>query len=113
VPYAGEGRGLKEKILLVAERLLQQGYQTFKKLNWWQKILAVLALIIINVGGILFLVYSKRIFHWLGPVAESWRALPAGWLIVWLLTFVCAFPPMIGFSPSVTITGFVYGVPMG
>ena len=113
MPYAGDGRGIKGKIILVAEKLLQQGYKTFKKLNWWQRILAVVVLVIINVGGILFLVYSKKIFHWLGPLAESWRALPAGWLPVWLLTFACAFPPMIGFSTSVMIAGFVYGIPMG
>ena len=92
---------------------MQQGYNVFMGLNWWQRLLALLAVIISTVGGILFLIYSKTVFHWLGPVAESWRALPAGWLIVFVMIFICAFPPMIGFSTSLTIAGFVYGIPIG
>lgn len=34
-------------------------------------------------------------------------------MLVWLLAFVCAFPPMIGYSTAVTISGFVYGFPLG
>ena len=30
-----------------------------------------------------------------------------------ILIFICAFPPMIGYSTCVAIAGFVYGVPIG
>lgn len=62
---------------------------------------------------VLFLVYSHRIFAWLAPVAEGWRALPGGWLIVFVMTCATAFPPMIGYSTCLTIAGFVYGFPGG
>lgn len=62
---------------------------------------------------VLFLVYSHRIFAWLAPVAEGWRALPGGWLIVFFLTCATGFPPMIGYSTCLTIAGFVYGFPGG
>lgn len=34
-------------------------------------------------------------------------------MILWAITFICAFPPIIGYSTAVTITGFVYGMPHG
>ncbi|KAI9843414.1 MAG: Tlg2-vesicle protein [Sclerophora amabilis] len=63
--------------------------------------------------GMLFLVYNERIFAWLAPVAKKWRDLPAGWLIIFAMTFICAFPPVIGYSTTLTIAGFVYGFPIG
>ncbi|RYP54953.1 hypothetical protein DL768_000269 [Monosporascus sp. mg162] len=62
---------------------------------------------------VLGLVYSHRIFAWLAPVAEGWRALPGGWVLVFLLTCATAFPPMIGYSTCLTVSGFVYGFPGG
>ena len=34
-------------------------------------------------------------------------------MILWALTFISAFPPLIGYSTTVTISGFVYGFPNG
>ncbi|KAI0395120.1 tlg2-vesicle protein of [Xylariaceae sp. FL0594] len=68
---------------------------------------AVLALVIV------FLVFSHRIFAALRPVAGGWRALPGGWVILFLLTSATAFPPMIGYSTTVMIAGFVFGFPAG
>ncbi|RYP87379.1 hypothetical protein DL769_000583 [Monosporascus sp. CRB-8-3] len=62
---------------------------------------------------VLVLVYSHRIFAWLAPAAEGWRALPGGWVLVFLLTCATAFPPMIGYSTCLTVSGFVYGFPGG
>ncbi|RYP29657.1 hypothetical protein DL766_005287 [Monosporascus sp. MC13-8B] len=62
---------------------------------------------------VLVLVYSHRIFAWLAPVAEGWRALPGGWVLLFLLTCATAFPPMIGYSTCLTVSGFVYGFPGG
>lgn len=78
-----------------------------------QRILAGLALLIINIFGIVFLVYNERIFHWLAGPAKRWRAIKGGWMILWSLTFISAMPPLIGYSTTVTISGFVYGFPNG
>lgn len=85
----------------------------FYNLSPAQRALAVLVTIAINVLLILFLVYSHRIFTALSPVAAGWRALPGGWVLAFLLTCITGFPPMIGYSTAVTISGFVYGFPGG
>lgn len=93
--------------------MMNQGLKLFNRLTPLQKVLFVVAGIAANVVMVLGLIYSHAIFAWLEPVAVGWRALPGGWILVWLLTFVTAFPPMIGYSTSLTIAGFVYGCPGG
>jgi uncharacterized membrane protein YdjX (TVP38/TMEM64 family) len=65
------------------------------------------------VLAILFFMYNERILAWLKPLAEKLKNGPGGWIILWGLIFICAFPPMIGYSTCVAIAGFVYGVPIG
>ena len=79
----------------------------------WQRALSFVAGVITIVLAILFLVFSERIFAWMEPVAEKWKNLRGGWLILWALTFTTAFPPVIGYSTCLTLAGFVYGFPMG
>jgi hypothetical protein len=83
------------------------------KLPLWQQILGFVGLVAVGVLAILFLIYNEAIFGRLMPVAESWRKITGGWLILWFLTFFTAFPPMLGYSSCVTISGFVYGFPNG
>ena len=112
-PFERGTGSFKDKVLLVTDQMLHQAYKAYKNMTWLQRILAAAALLGLATLGILFLVFSERIFRWLIPIAEKWRDLPAGWLIVWSLAFACAFPPVIGFSTSVTIAGFLYGVGIG
>ncbi|UKZ77148.1 hypothetical protein TrVFT333_004867 [Trichoderma virens FT-333] len=44
---------------------------------------------------------------------DSWREIPGGWLIAFMLIFVTSVPPIVGYSTANTIAGFVYGFPMG
>ncbi len=62
------------------------------------------------VIGISFLVFSPRIFDALAPLAEGWRELPGGWLILFAMVTLTAFPPVIGYSTCLTIAGFVFGM---
>lgn len=78
-----------------------------------QLALSVIAGIVTIALAILFLVFSERIFAWLEPVAEKWKNLRGGWLILWAMTFATAFPPVIGYSTCLTLAGFVYGFPWG
>ena len=75
--------------------------------------MAIIALVGLFVVGLLFLVYNEKIFAWLEPVAEKLKKQRGGWLIIWALTFMTAFPPVIGYSTCVTAAGFVYGFPEG
>ncbi|KAK5663454.1 hypothetical protein OQA88_3883 [Cercophora sp. LCS_1] len=93
--------------------LNRQAIRLFLSLTPLYQVLVLLGTLAALTLGILALVYSHSIFSALGPVAQSWRNLPGGWILVWLMTFVCAFPPMIGYSTAVTIAGFVYGFPWG
>lgn len=61
---------------------------------------------------------TNEVLALLGPallegMLISYSDWPAGWLIVWGLCYVAAFPPMIGYSTSVSMAGFIYGFPNG
>lgn len=97
-----------------AAKLQRHGLKLYKRLTPLQRVLLVLAGLTSFVLSILFLVYNEHIFkYWLAPVAKKWRDIPAGWLILWSMTFVVSFPPLIGYSTCVTLAGFVYGFPNG
>lgn len=107
------GVGFVGKLIDDAEKLQRKFYRTAKKLTLLQKILAAVVLVGLFVVGVLFLVFNEKIFAWLEPVAEKLKSLRGGWLIIWALTFMTAFPPVIGYSTCVTTAGFVYGFPEG
>jgi hypothetical protein len=100
-------------MLNTAYRIYRQVSGIFWKLPLWQRILAVLALIVVHVLLILFLIYNESILGFLYPWAEKWKELNGGWIILWFMTFSTAFPPMVGYSTCLTISGFVYGFPNG
>lgn len=104
---------VSQQFIRSAEKAQRQMISVFRKLTPLQQILLVIAGVICLVLAILFLIFSEKIFGALAPVAQKWRDLPGGWAILWALTFICAFPPVIGYSTAVTVTGFVYGFPNG
>lgn len=106
-------RGALTRFLRASHKAGNNLIRLFNSLTLLQRVAVVFGLVVVNVLLILFLVYSHSIFSWLAPISHKWRALPGGWIICWLLAFFCAFPPMIGYSTALTITGFVYGFPLG
>lgn len=102
-----------DRIMRTATDVMNYCLRVFIRLTPLQRVLAVVAGLALFVLSILFLVYSHRIFGALKPVAEGWRDLRGGWVIVWVMTFCTAFPPVIGYSSTITIAGFVYGFPGG
>ncbi|KAI2629719.1 hypothetical protein GGR54DRAFT_276205 [Hypoxylon sp. NC1633] len=104
---------LGRRIMRASLTVMNKMMKLFNSLTPLQRVLFVVAGLVVNVLLILFLVYSHRIFAALGPVAKGWRELPGGWALVFLMTALTAFPPMIGYSTCVTIAGFVYGFPGG
>ncbi|KAI9866513.1 MAG: Tlg2-vesicle protein [Trichoglossum hirsutum] len=111
--FSRSSRGFKEDLMKNADKLQRKIYAVVRRMSWWQRIASAIVLVVLAVLGILFLVFSERIFGSLVPVAVKWRNLKAGWLIAWTFSFICAFPPVIGYSTSVTVAGFVYGFPNG
>ncbi|KAI5862175.1 hypothetical protein GGS23DRAFT_109474 [Durotheca rogersii] len=104
---------LGRRILHAVTSYVNKATELFYSLTLTKRVLLILAYLVVNVLLVLFLVYSHRIFAALEPVAAGWRALPAGWILVFLITCASAFPPMIGYSTCVTVAGFVYGFPGG
>lgn len=90
-----------------------QAASHYKRLSVLQRILlAVLALFGIGVL-VLFFKFGESLFAWIQPLAEGWREVRYGWLILWAATVVVSFPPLIGYSSCITMAGFVYGLPKG
>ena len=111
-PYRRESSAAleyRDRAINLAERSYRRFMATWNKLSLLQKILAVVGILIFDTILILFLVYSERIFSALQPVAEKWKSTPGGWIVLWIITFCTAFPPMIGYSTCGTTAGFVYG----
>lgn len=99
--------------LKTARNMYRQSTTLYAALTPTQQFLVLSGAVLLLALTITLLVFSHKIFLFLGPVAVSWRALPGGWLIIWVLTFLVAFPPLIGYSTACTVAGFVYGFPLG
>jgi hypothetical protein len=95
------------------KRIDRNARKQINRLTPIQQGIAVIVGIVTIVLGVLLLVYNERIFAALEPWAKKWRDLPAGWLILWAATFVVSFPPLIGYSSCVTLSGFIWGFPYG
>ncbi|THY34815.1 hypothetical protein D6D01_01850 [Aureobasidium pullulans] len=103
-------RGNAGGLLAQAAKLQRNAVKTFFGLSPAKRILLSVGAVVAFVLGILFLVFNERIFHAMSPVAERWRNITCGWMILWAATFLVSFPPLIGYSTCVTLAGFVYGV---
>lgn len=111
---AGPGRqSVYQQIKSAVETYNEWWMRIWNRMSLLQRIVTTVAVLAINVLLILGMVYSHRFFDWLARVSTSWRALPGGWILCFLLVFVTAFPPIIGYSTATTIAGFVYGFPLG
>ncbi|GAB7345871.1 hypothetical protein MBLNU457_4118t2 [Dothideomycetes sp. NU457] len=111
--YSQRPATFKQKLLSQTQSTYSQWLQTARRMTLLQQVLFVVGGVSVLVLGILFLVYNERIFAALEPVAKRWRELRGGWLILWFVTFVVSFPPLIGYSSCVTLAGFVFGVGPG
>ncbi|KAF2970911.1 hypothetical protein GQX73_g2700 [Xylaria multiplex] len=103
------GRRIMQSSVSITNKLIKLG----NSMTPMQQVLAGVAGLVAFVLTILFLVFSHRIFAALHPVAEGWRKLPGGWVLLFLLSSLAAFPPLIGYSTTITIAGFIFGFPRG
>lgn len=93
----------------MTNQLIRLGYS----MTPMQRVISTLVGLLAIALAILLLVFSSRIFAWLRPIAEGWKGLPGGWVILFLISAVSAFPPLIGYSMTITLAGFVFGFPAG
>lgn len=100
----------RDRIINTVEKSYRRFMQLWNRLTLIQKILLVTGIVLLDVLTILFFVFNEKIFANLQPLAEKWKDTTGGWIILWIVTFITAFPPMIGYSTCGTTAGFVYGV---
>ncbi|PNP42756.1 hypothetical protein TGAMA5MH_05498 [Trichoderma gamsii] len=86
---------------------------TYWKLSPLYRAMVILVILIGWTFIILSVLYSEAFFRWLATVSKTWREIPGGWLIAFMLIFVTSVPPIVGYSTANTIAGFVYGFPLG
>lgn len=79
----------------------------------FQKIAFTTLLLVSGTLAVLTLVLHTQILAAMLPISTKLRSWPAGWLAIFALCFLSAFPPMVGYSTSVILAGFVYGFPNG
>ncbi|ERF68776.1 hypothetical protein EPUS_07263 [Endocarpon pusillum Z07020] len=103
----------RDRLINNAQKFHRRGVRIYEKLSPLQRGLVVAANLITLILVILFFVYNEKIFGFLKPYAVSWKKTTGGWIILWCLTFIAAFPPIIGYSTCATLAGFVYGVGEG
>ncbi|KNG90413.1 golgi apparatus membrane protein tvp38 [Aspergillus nomiae NRRL 13137] len=97
----------------VAHRLnetSQRMMAIWRRLSFWQKVGAAAAALLANLLGIGFLVFTGKVFIWLGPVAEKWENSAGAYIVLWLCVFFVSFPPLVGWSTFGTISGYIFGV---
>lgn len=107
----------RDRMFVSAEKLqrstmttYRRASDTYRSLSLLQRVLLVLAACFAVASLVLFLRFGESVFAWIAPLAEKWRGVRGGWLVLWLATFVVGVPPLIGYSSCVTVAGFVYGV---
>ncbi|KAL5359515.1 hypothetical protein BJX96DRAFT_174418 [Aspergillus floccosus] len=88
----------------------QRIIMAWRRMNFWQRVGAVLAAILANLLGIGFLVFTGKVFIWLKPVAEQWEHNPLVFFVLWLCVFFVSFPPLVGWSTFGTVAGYIFGV---
>ncbi|KAF4767960.1 hypothetical protein N7455_012433 [Penicillium solitum] len=99
------------------EQIIQRGTELYVRMNMiWEgmtplkKIGTVFAALFVGASGIAFMVFTGKLFIWLGPVAEKWETSWLAAFILWLCVFFVSFPPLVGWSTFGTVAGFIFGV---
>ncbi|KAL6950816.1 hypothetical protein ACO0QE_000098 [Hanseniaspora vineae] len=90
--------------------LYTKNVKRFKKLRLWQKIILIILLVLFLSFVLTFVVMHKKILEYL---VETSNELYLKWYTSWVLfvlLYIVAFPPMIGYSLLSTSVGMIYGV---
>ncbi|KAK9241063.1 hypothetical protein V1525DRAFT_369032 [Lipomyces kononenkoae] len=75
-----------------------------------QKIFGGVLLAILGTLAILLLIFHRRIFGVIIPICERWSDMRGGVPLLFLLISAASFPPMVGYTTTVTIAGMIYGI---
>ncbi|OJI86678.1 hypothetical protein ASPTUDRAFT_115989 [Aspergillus tubingensis CBS 134.48] len=106
----GRPATLRDQIVDRATKTYHQLLESWRKMNFWQRVGAVSAFLLANLLGIGFLVFTGKVFIWLQPVAAQWEHSPLAYGVLWLCVFFVSFPPLVGWSTFGTMAGYIFGI---
>ncbi|KAK9366452.1 hypothetical protein V1509DRAFT_629954 [Lipomyces kononenkoae] len=75
-----------------------------------QKIFGGVLVALLGILALLLLIFHRRIFGIIIPICEGWSNMPGGEVLLFLLISAASFPPLIGYTTTVTIAGMIYGI---
>lgn len=114
-PWTG-ARWSSERAATFRDQLVNRGtelsnrvYDLWMGMSVLQKVGTVTAAVAMLTLAIVFMVFTGKLFIWLGPVAEKWEKSALVGFILWLCVFFVSFPPLVGWSTFGTVLGFIFG----
>ncbi|PWY80708.1 Golgi apparatus membrane protein tvp38 [Aspergillus heteromorphus CBS 117.55] len=106
----GQVVSLRDQLIDQATQMSRRIMTSWKKMNFWQRVGAVAAVVLANLLGIGFLVFTGKVFIWLQPVAEQWEHSVLAYFVLWLCVFFVSLPPLVGWSTFGTMAGYIFGI---
>lgn len=80
----------------------------------WKRALLALFVLAVIALDVLIIIYHKPLLHQLVVASEYWHSLGLkGQLVILLALFTVSFPPVGGFTLTVTVAGAIYGIRYG
>ncbi|KAK2747325.1 Tlg2-vesicle protein [Myotisia sp. PD_48] len=102
--------GARDRALNRMERTYKILSESWSKMTILQKLGTITAWIGLTAFGVGFLIFTGRVFAWLGPIASDWENSVLAYFIVWVCIIIVSFPPLVGWSTFGTICGFIFGI---
>ncbi|OQE42986.1 hypothetical protein PENCOP_c003G02158 [Penicillium coprophilum] len=107
---SGPAASYREQIIHRGTKLYHRMNKIWEEMTLWKKIGTIFAALFVGASGIAFMVFTGKLFIWLGPVAEKWETSWLAAFILWLCVFFVSFPPLVGWSTFGTVAGFIFGI---
>ncbi|KAJ5814854.1 hypothetical protein N7474_006631 [Penicillium riverlandense] len=99
----------RDQLINRGTELSNRVYDLWMRMSLLQKVGTVTAAVAMLTLAIVFMVFTGKLFLWLGPVAEKWENSALVGFILWLCVFFVSFPPLVGWSTFGTVLGFIFG----
>ncbi|KAK9455534.1 hypothetical protein V1511DRAFT_447765, partial [Dipodascopsis uninucleata] len=90
-------------------RIFERWSDYVKRQSLKKKIIGVVVFTVLGAGAIVFLVFHSQILKMIDMLCEQLSDMRGGYLLFMLLLTATSFPPIVGYTAVVTISGIVFG----
>lgn len=101
---------MRDRAIDNVKKMYERLSRSWASMTGLQRIGTVLAGIVSISVGLGFMILTGKLFEWLEPVAEDWEKSAPAYIVLWLLTVLVSFPPLVGWSTIGTVCGFLFGL---